>query len=73
MKTLKDAREERGIKQKSVAQALKVSRQTYAKYENNPCEMSVLQAEAACAFIGCDISEIFFGKLLSNTEHNGDG
>ena len=36
MKTLREAREERGIKQKAVADALKVARQTYAKYEENP-------------------------------------
>lgn len=59
MKTLREAREERGIKQKAVADALKVARQTYAKYEENPREMPVFQAEAACAFIGCDVSEIF--------------
>ena len=35
MKTLREAREERGIKQKAVADALKVARQTYAKYERN--------------------------------------
>lgn len=65
MKTLREAREERGIKQKAVADALKVTRQTYAKYEENPREMPVFQAEAACAFIGCDVSEIFFGELSS--------
>lgn len=65
MKTLREAREERGIKQKAVADALKITRQTYAKYEDNPREMPVFQAEAACAFIGCDVSEIFFGKVSS--------
>lgn len=61
MKTLKQAREERGIKQKAVANALDISRQTYAKYEDNPREMPIFQAKAACKFIGCDIKEIFFG------------
>lgn len=64
MKTLKQAREERGIKQKAVAEALKISRQTYAKYENNPREMPVYLAEAACAFIGCSVGDIFFGKQV---------
>ena len=62
MQTLKEAREERGIKQKAVANALKISRQTYAKYEANPRIMPIHRAEAACKFIGCDISEIFFGS-----------
>lgn len=68
MLTLKEAREARGIKQVAVADALKVSRQTYAKYEENPRNMTVYQAEAACAFIGCDIADIFFGSKVSETE-----
>ena len=70
MKTLREAREERGIKQKAVADALKVSRQTYAKYEESPRYMPVYQAEAACAFIGCDPNEIFFGKMSSKILHS---
>lgn len=69
MKTLKEAREERGIKQVAVANALNITRQTYAKYEDNPRMMPVYQAEAACDFIGCDIGDIFFGTKLSKTEH----
>lgn len=65
MQTLREARVRRGIKQKAVADALKITRQTYAKYENNPRSMPIYQAEAACEFIGCDISQIFFGSELS--------
>ena len=67
MKTLREAREERGIKQKSVAEALKITRQTYAHYEEFPREMPIYQAERACAFIGRDISDIFFGIKSSKT------
>ena len=67
MKTLRQAREEHGVTQISVANALRVSRQAYAKWEDNPRMMPVFQAEAACAFIGCDPSEIFFGGKLSKT------
>lgn len=67
MQTLREAREARGIKQNAVADALKVTRQTYAKYEAEPGTMPVYQAEAACKFIGCDIADIFFGKKLSKT------
>ena len=59
MKSLKEAREDRGIKQLAVAEAIGVTRQTYAKYEEDPRQMTVFQAEAACAFIGCDVSQIF--------------
>lgn len=67
MQTLREAREARGIKQYAVADALKITRQTYAKYEDNPRIMPVYQAEAACEFIGCDISQIFFGSDVSET------
>ena len=66
MQTLKEARENRGIKQNAVADALKITRQTYAKYENDPRLMTIQQAEAACDFIGCDFNEIFFGASVSN-------
>lgn len=68
MLTLKEAREAKGIKQMAVADALKITRQTYAKYEDNPRIMPVFQAEAACDFIGCDIGDIFFGSNVSKTE-----
>lgn len=67
MQTLKEAREAKGIKQIAVANALKIARQTYAKYEENPRSMPIYQAEAACKFIGCDIGDIFFGSNISNT------
>lgn len=67
MKTLKEAREERGIKQYAVADAIGVTRQTYAKYELEPEIMTVSQAELACTYIGCDINEIFFGSGVSKT------
>ena len=65
MQTLREAREARGIKQNAVADALNITRQTYAKYEENPRIMPVFQAEAACKFIGCDIADIFFGSNVS--------
>ncbi len=68
MQTLREAREDRGIKQIAVANALKISRQTYAKYEDNPRTMPIHRAEAACNFIGCDIRDIFFGSDVSKTE-----
>lgn len=68
MLTLREAREARGIKQIAVADALKITRQTYAKYEDNPRVMTIGQAEAACNFIGCDIADIFFGSNVSKTE-----
>lgn len=60
MQTLKEAREERGIKQESVAAVLGVTRQTYAKYEADQRLMSIEQAKRACSYIGVDIDAIFF-------------
>lgn len=65
MKTLREAREERGIKQLAVANHLKIARQTYAKYEDNPRDMPVYLAEGACDFIGCNPCDIFFGGMSS--------
>lgn len=71
MQTLREARESRGIKQYAVADALKITRQTYAKYEDNPRIMPIHRAEAACEFIGCDIRDIFFGSEVSETKQAG--
>lgn len=60
MVTLREAREQRGIKQCAVANALKISRQTYAKYEDNPRIMTITMAEQACDFLGVDINDISF-------------
>lgn len=65
MDTLKEARERRGIRQNAVADAIGVTRQTYAAYEKDPRNMSILHAKAACEFIGCDINDIFFAGEVS--------
>lgn len=59
MQTLKAVRERRGVKQKAVAEHLGVSRQTYSRYENNQENMSIEQAKSVCAFLHCDIADIF--------------
>ena len=66
MQTLKEARLAKGIKAESVADALGVTRQTYAKYEANPGEMSIEQAAKACEFIGAPVDEIFLPMMVSN-------
>ena len=72
MQTLREARDKKGIKQNAVADALGITRQTYAKYELDPSIMTVAQAKAACDFIGCDVDEIFFGRVVSETEQEVD-
>lgn len=65
MKTLESARIEKGIKQYAVADALKITRQTYAKYEKEPSKMPIDKAQAACSFIGVNFDEIFFSENAS--------
>ena len=60
MKTLKEIREEKGVKQLAVADALHIARQTYARYEENPRVMPIGAALDACAFLGCDFAEVSF-------------
>jgi putative transcriptional regulator len=65
MKTLKEVREERGIKQLAVAEHLGIARQTYAGYEDNPQSMSIAQAQAVCKFLHCPIEEIFLSQEVN--------
>lgn len=65
MKTLKEAREEKGIKLTAVADHLGISRQTYRLKERNPGDMTVDECKAACDFIGVPVSEIFFGSEVN--------
>lgn len=59
LRTLKEIREERGVKQLAVAEYLGITRQTYAAYEENPRVMTIDQAIAVCSFLHCKLSDIF--------------
>lgn len=59
METLKNMRKKRGVSQKAVAEHLGVSRQTYSRYEGEQEKMTIEQAKRACAFLNCDIADIF--------------
>lgn len=61
MRTLKEARNDKGVKQCAIANAIGISRQTYSKYEKDPSLMTVGQAIAACNFLGVEMEDIFFG------------
>lgn len=62
--SLKEIRESKGIKQTAIAKHLGVSRQTYSRYEADPCQMSINQAQAVCKFIGCTIDDIFLSAKV---------
>lgn len=65
MKTLKELRKERGVKQIAVAEHLGITRQTYAAYEDDPQSMSVAQAKAVCRFLNCPLEDIFLTDKVS--------
>lgn len=65
METLKSMREKRGISQKAVAKHLGISRQTYSRYEEEQGKMTVEQAISVCAFLNCDIADIFLPKNVN--------
>ena len=60
MKTLMEIRRDNGVTQKAVAEKLGVTRQTYARYEQQQDQMSIEQAKSACRFLHCDIADVFF-------------
>ena len=64
MESLKKYRRKKGVIQKAVAKQLGVSRQTYAKWENNQEEISVGQAKAVCKILGCSVDDIFLEKKV---------
>lgn len=59
METLKNMREKRGVRQKAIAEHLGISRQTYSRYEEEQEKMTIEQAKSVCAFLNCDIADIF--------------
>ncbi len=65
MRTLKEVRKDKGVKQRAVADHLKISRQSYSRYENNPEKMPIGLALAACDFLGVNVRDIFFDSMLS--------
>ena len=70
MKSLKEIRVERGVKQKAVADYLGITRQTYSRYENNTEDVPISVVKSACEFIGYPVDEIFLGDEVSKTNED---
>lgn len=64
MSALKKAREDRGVSQTAVADHLGITRQTYARYEAEPGQVSIEQARAICEFLHCPL-QIFFTREVN--------
>lgn len=62
MRSLREAREMRGLTQKEVADKLGITRQTYGIYEANQERMSIEQAKAVCRLLKCDLEDIFLSS-----------
>lgn len=59
MQSIRDIRRSKGIMQRSAAECLGVSRQTYRRYERNQDLLTIDQARAICDLLGCDINDVF--------------
>lgn len=59
MKTLREAREARGVKKVAVQRMLGVSQPTYDRYELYPGEMRAKDLERVLSFLGVSRDEIF--------------
>lgn len=60
MKTLKQARETKGVTKKAMAAHLGISGPTYDVYEAHPERMRIETAVAAAEFLGYKPEDIFF-------------
>lgn len=63
--TLREARERAGYTQQEMADALGVSRPTYAAIEANPSRATVLQARNICQLLAKNYEYIFFASEAS--------
>lgn len=60
MKSLKQARESKGVTKKAMAAHLGISRPTYDTYEAHPERMRIETAKEAAKFLGYKPEDIFF-------------
>lgn len=68
-KSIADARNDLGLTQNDMADQLGVTRQTYAKMEQRPDEMTIREARLVCSILGRRFEDIFFGAMVNNNSH----
>lgn len=61
-----DARNDLGLTQTDMADELGITRQTYAKMEQNPENMTIREARLICSVLGKRFEDIFFGAMVNN-------
>ena len=64
MRSLKELRDRKGMTQETIARYLGITRQTYAKYEQEPEKLTIDQASVLCDILDCD-----FDSLLSKEDN----
>ncbi|MEE1158646.1 MAG: helix-turn-helix transcriptional regulator [Atopobiaceae bacterium] len=64
MRSLKELRDRKGMTQETIARYLGITRQTYAKYEQEPEKLTIDQAIVLCDILDCD-----FDSLLSKEDN----
>ena len=66
--SLKSARINANLTQRQLGKIVGVHENTIAKWENDPAEMSIRNAEKVCKALDVQLSDIFFGSYLQNVE-----
>ena len=66
--SLKSARINAKLTQRQLGEIVGVHENTIAKWENDPAEMSIRNAEKVCKALDVKLSDIFFGSTLQNVD-----
>jgi DNA-binding XRE family transcriptional regulator len=64
-KSIQEARTELGFTQSDMADQLGVTRQTYAKMEQHPEELTIKDARLICSILGKKCEDIFFASMVN--------
>lgn len=67
--TIEDARKELGLSQDDMASKLGIVRQTYAKLERNPENLTVGDARRICDILGKKLADIIFLSVVNLDSH----
>lgn len=67
--SLRSARVNARLTQKQLGDIVGVHENTIAKWENDPSEMSIRNAEKVCMALDVKFSDIFFGSTLQNVDN----
>lgn len=63
--SIADARNDLGLTQNDMADQLGITRQTYAKMEQHPEDMTIREARLVCSVLGRRFEDIFFGSMVN--------